>query len=229
MDSSWDLLLEILMNDSSLNIFRQTKPIQAVIYLKTKNKIKLFGFAFLTEEKFLNVQFPSSSWPRNGNIDWQKNIFIYLEDKNNVISIYATLQKKLSPGNLLVKPVNYVQYRDRRDSQRVSVENILAHYQPINEKGSPIKSERNVAQAANISSSGILLQAREVIKPDQRLSMEITLPEKDQTSTICCTGKVIRMALQPNGTLEVALRFEDIQQQDQEYLTEFCQSHRFAQ
>lgn len=217
------------MNNSILDIFRQTKPIQAVIYLKTKNKIKLFGFAALTEKNLLQVQFPESSWPRNKAIDWQKNIFIYLEEKKAVISVYASLKQELGPGNLLVKPIDYVQYKDRRDSPRIAVENVLTNYQPMNNKGSPLRSHKNWAKAENISTSGILLQVPEVIKPDQHLSLEIILPEKDKPSTIQCSGKVIRLALQPDGNLEAALRFEHIAQKDQEYLTDYFHSHRPVQ
>lgn len=214
------------MNNSILHIFRQTKPIKAVIYLKNKNKIKLYGFAGLIEKNLLQVQFPKSSWPPNQDIDWQKNIFICLEEKKAVISVYAYLKKELGPGNLLLKPIDYVQYKDRRDSPRVSVENIVTRYQPLSKKGSSIGSQKNLAKAENISKSGILLQIQEVIKPDEYLSLEIILPKKDQKSPVLCTGKVIRLALQPDGNLEVALRFEHIAKKDQEYLTDFFQSYQ---
>lgn len=48
------------MNDSILNIFRQTKPIQAIIYLKTKNKIMREGIIFS-----LSATIPRNTWLAN--------------------------------------------------------------------------------------------------------------------------------------------------------------------
>jgi len=220
--------METSMDYSNLNIFSQTKPIQAVMYLKNGQKIKLFGFAVLRESHFLQINFPISIWPNDVVIDWQKNIFIYLEEKNTVISVSGSLEKDLEPGNLLVKPFGYVNYIDRRDSLRVTANNIQAYYQPVNENGSPLCLEKKKAKAENISSTGIVLQAFEIITPDQRLYLEIILPEEEEKTEIMCIGRVTRLALQTDGNLEVALCFEDIQQQDQEYLFDFCYSHRLS-
>ncbi len=221
--------METLMDYSNLNIFSQTKPIQAMIYLKNGQTIKLFGFACLQESHLLQIHFPISIWPTDIEIDWQKNIFISLEEKNAVISVSGSLEKELEPGNLLVKPFGYINYIDRRDSLRVTANNIQAYYQPVNENGSPLCLEKKLAKAENISSTGIVLQAPEIINPDQRLYLEIILPEQEEKIEIICIGRVTRLALQTDGNLEVALRFEDIQQQDQEHLFDFCYSHRLTQ
>jgi c-di-GMP-binding flagellar brake protein YcgR len=206
-----------------LNIFQEPQPVTATAMAATGDRIQVHGVAQLTDLPYLKVQFPKSNIHEIEKVESGQLITVYFEIDHSVIILYTSLVKATNHGAFLLKIEDYAQKKQKRIATRVPAQDIKVEYRPVDEQGNPLRARKNMVEVINISKTGILLRMKEVIEPNQIIELSITLPD---ISLIACHGRVVRLALQKNGRIEMAVQFENVGESSQKPLERFCEGSK---
>jgi hypothetical protein len=202
-----------------LDLFEERLPVKILITQENGEKLSLNGSAILKEKPYLEAVFPREAWPELRDLDSRSRLLICLETDESVLFLHASIIMAPGEGRMLLQAEDYVQERQKRTATRVPADRIEVLYWHVDEHGSAT-SETQRAQALDISSTGMLMRLNEVVEPCRMMGLEFTLPESKET--IRCTAQIVRMSLKPDSSIEVAARFEDLDKQQRQRITDFC-------
>ena len=202
-----------------LDLFEELRSVKVFVTRTDGERLSLNGSAFLRERPYLEVSFPSEAWPALNTVDEQSQILICLENDDSVVFISTTLALEAGEGKWLLVASDYAQKSQKRSAPRVAANECSVSYWYVDEQGRQ-KSAPQQAQAIDISSTGVLMHMQEVVEPFRFVGLSFVIPGSSET--IQCIGRIVRLALKADGSIEAAVHFTDIDKRDRNRVTDFC-------
>ena len=203
-----------------LDLFSELRQVKVVVSQAGAVKLSLNGSAIVKKKPYLELTFPAESWPESHALDQGSQLLLCLHSEDSVFFVNTTVSLLLGEGRLLVQAEDFVQERYKRSAERVPAGRIELQYWQLDEQGRAV-SEAKEAQPLDISSMGIRMKLEEVVEPYQMLGLKITIHEPIQAS-ITCNAQIVRMGLKADSSIEIAVHFEEIDEQDRQRITDFC-------
>lgn len=202
-----------------LNIFQESQPVTASIVTTSGERFQIHGVAQLTESPYLQFKFPKSNLSEIRKIDKKSNVIVCSEIDYSVLTLYTFFIDYINHNSLLLKIDHHDQKKQKRIANRFPVHEVWAEFWAVDESGHSLHNTKYIAEAVNISKTGILLTLHDVVEPNQRVHLSILLPG---IRLITSYGRVVRLALLRSGKIELAVRFEDVPDSDQSIINQYC-------
>jgi len=196
-----------MSSGAALNIFQEIQPITASCLAESGESLYFYGVAHITEWPFLKVQLPQSSSIDVKKVAQESQVLVYFEMDHSYLTLHTHVEQHINHKALVVRVEDYQRMKQKRVVSRAPAQEVLACYMPVDEQGLPLRKEKNRAEAVNLSKTGILIRMDEIFEPNQRLEINLSLPE---VNLIHCVGRVVRLALHRTGIIESAIQFEDL-------------------
>jgi c-di-GMP-binding flagellar brake protein YcgR len=203
-----------------LDLFSELRQVKVVVSQAGAVKLTLNGSAIVKKKPYLELTFPAEAWPELQALDQGSQVLVCLHTEDSVFFVNTTIARLLGEGRLLVQAEDFVQERYKRSAERVQAERIELQYWHLDEQGRAL-SEAKEAQPLDISSMGIRMRLEQVVEPYQMLGLKITIQVPPQ-ATITCKAQIVRMGLKADSSIEIAVHFEEIDEQDRQRITDFC-------
>jgi hypothetical protein len=201
-------------------LFTELQPVRVLVTQGGSVKLSLSGSAIMTREPYLELTFPAEEWLELEGIDPDSQLQLCLETEESVFFVNTAIALSPGEGRFLLRAEDYVQERQKRSAMRVKAERIDVRFWHLDEEGRRTSEEKE-AIPLDISSTGIRMRLDQVVEPCQTIGMKLTIHDASQT-TIACTAQIVRMALKSDSSIEIAVRFEDIDARDRQRITDFC-------
>jgi len=192
---------------ASLQIFREPRPVTVSWHSEVGERRYFHGVAVATELPFLRVQFPKTSTLDVKKVKQNTQVFIDFEIDYSYLALRTRVVKFLNQGDFLLRVEQIDQSKQKRIVSRVPASGIRVDYLPVDEQGLPLRQEKKMGEAVNISKTGILLRMQEIFEPDQLLQLDLRLSDVFLGH---CFGRVVRLAMRKTGVIESAIQFEEI-------------------
>lgn len=203
-----------------LDLFSELREVKVIVSQAGTVKLTLNGSAIVKKKPYMELTFPAEAWPELQNLDQGVQLLLCLQTENSVFFVNTTISRPLGEGRLLVQASDLVQERKKRSAERVPAERIELRYWHLDEEGRAA-GEAKQARPLDISSTGIRMGLDEVVEPSQMLGLKLFIHDKPE-ATITCKAQIVRMGLKADSSIEVAVHFEDIDEQDRQRITYFC-------
>lgn len=203
-----------------LDLFSELRQVKVIVSQAGSVKLTLNGSAIVKKKPYLELTFPAEAWPELQALDQGSQLLLCLHSEDSVYFVNTTISLSLGEGRLLLQAEDFVQERYKRSAERVPAERIELQYWHLDEQGRAV-SEAKEAQPLDISSMGIRMKLEEVVEPYQMLGLKISMHEPPQAS-ITCKAQIVRMGLKADSSIEIAVHFEEIDEQDRQRITDFC-------
>ncbi len=156
-----------------------------------------------------------------GQLDSSGVCQLSFEHAGRIYGLKARIEKILDGEKLRLVALETVAQVQKREFFRIDVA-IALRYQRLD---SPEANLREVRAQVNLSGGGIRFPSRERFKVEEKIGLEIHLPETPE-DRICCVGHVVRVFDENEGSKAVALQFVEIEAKDRDHLIAFCFSEQ---
>jgi hypothetical protein len=203
-----------------LDEFSELREVKVLVTQDNGEKLSMTGVAISKGTPYLEVSFPTEAWPELRSLDQRSQLLVCLETEESILFVYATIALRPREGTLLLEATDFAQQKQKRKAERVPAEGVKLLYWPVDAQGQAT-GEPKEGWAIDISSTGLLMRIDEVIEPCRPVGLKLILPGTS-SEEITCTGQVVRLALKPNSSIEVALHFEGLSRETRVRITEFC-------
>ena len=151
------------------------------------------------------------------SLDLQEPAQISFDVAGATKSIHAKIDSVVSDSKLQFELVESFTHVQKRAYFRVEAE-LSVSYWVIDDKAPAAKS---VNTLVNISGGGLRLPIEEKIKDGTKIGLEIVL-DVPQLRVVECSAKAVRTYDMGRGRKQVALSFDDIEQEDQDAIVAYC-------
>ena len=207
-----------MSSTAALNIFQEYRPVTVCWGDQGAERSYLYGVACITELPYLKLQFPQSSLYDEKKMKQTSRVEVCFEIDYSYLRLYTRVVEQINHRSLLVRIEHHELSKQKRAVSRVSASVVGAEYLPVDDQGTPLRSEKKQGEAVNISRTGILLRTNEIFEPNQLLQMNLTFPE---VKLFQCYGRVVRLALHRSGIIESAIHFEDMSNDNRTMLSDY--------
>lgn len=200
---------------SILNHLKNYRVVTVSLPHKDGAQFSLDGVAkTLTPPQFEVIFLPDQLDPEQLNFD--EFCLVKFDVAGEGKSIKAKIDSSPEDAKLLLEMVDSFSYKQKREYFRVRA-NLSVSYWDINDDNATAKS---VETPVNISGGGLRIPVSEKIKDGTKLGLEIVI-DSPQPLVIECVGEVV-VTYKVDGEQQVALRFVDIDEEDQDSIIAYC-------
>ncbi len=192
-----------------------------VIDLKDKDSEELrFNAAFFhIDGTDFELFFPPRSWEVD-NLQLGVNCQVAVKHKGTTVNIVAELDRVVNDRRLGFIAREPVKPEDLREYFRISINTSIELAYTPGEKEIKVTPWNMIGTTIDLSASGVLGLFAEKPLTENRLSIKINKP--DTQEQICCTGHVIRTYRMRKKSYQVALHFDNIDQETRDKLIACC-------
>lgn len=161
---------------------------------------------------FLPDQLPSKQLNTEGECQ------LSFEAGGQAHAFKARIDKVVSSDRLRLQAVQVFNREQQREYFRIDVELTLKYRRLSEGEGG---AARRVQARVNLSGGGLWFPLKEVLEPKERLSVEIFLPGSPPTRAFAI-AEVIRMTGSDEASRGVAMKFNEIDDNDRDEIVGFC-------
>ena len=133
-----------------------------------------------------------------------------------VLTLNAEIKAVVSDTRLQLQALDSTTHQQKRAYFRVDADLSISYWTIDNGDSEPCA----VQTVVNISGGGIRIPVNKELSPGRKVGMEIIL-ETPQMRVIECVAKVVR-TFSLGGTLQAAMSFSDIEEDDQDAIVAYC-------
>ena len=200
---------------SVLNHLKDYRVVKVSLPLKEDKQLSLDGVAKVVSAPQFEVTFlPDQLNP--DILNFEEFCLVTFDVAGENKSIKARIDSVPGEAKLLLEMVDAFTYVQKREYFRVDAA-LSVSYWVIDEDNPSAKS---VQTPVNISGGGIRIPVSEKIKNGTRLGLELVI-DSPQPTVVECVGEVVGN-YDSGGAMQVALKFTDIEDEDQDSIIAYC-------
>ncbi len=200
---------------SILNQLKDYRVVKVSLPLQDGKKMSLDGVAKTTTAPHFEVTFLPDQL-NSELLDLEEFCLVTFDVAGENKSIKARIDSAEQEAKLLLEMVDSFTYIQKRGYFRVDAD-LSISYWVIDEENPSAKS---VPTPVNISGGGLRVPVSEKFKEGTRLGLEIVI-DSPQSAVVECVGEVVAN-YDAAGDKQIALRFVDIEDEDQDAIIAYC-------
>lgn len=191
------------------------------IPLKDGEKIHLECVVIAQSPEKLEAHFLPDQLPAEA-LDLDGRCHLRFDVGGPTLSVITRIEKVENDRKLLLRAVETLNHQQRREYFRVDVQ-LPVKIQNISDKPFEFPSGDlfGDAEGINISGCGIMVVFNDPLPAETLIRLKINLPEP-RPATVSCVGHVVRQTEKRRGGYQVALHFDEINQEERDKIIAFC-------
>ena len=200
---------------SVLNHLKDYRVVKVSLPLKEDKQLSLDGVAKVVSAPQFEVTFlPDQLNP--DILNFEEFCLVTFDVAGENKSIKARIDSVPGEAKLLLEMVDAFTYVQKREYFRVDAALSVSYW--VIDEANP--SAKSVQTPVNISGGGIRIPVSEKIKNGTRLGLELVI-DSPQPTVVECVGEVVG-SYDSGGIMQVALKFTDIEDEDQDAIVAYC-------
>jgi hypothetical protein len=205
-----------------LEHFEEPKLVTVAIPLREQDdQLILQGIATILKSPSFQIFFQKEYLPNQEDIDTESKCRVTLSIGGPTLSVFAeinSLDYQKDRDVIQLTALDLIEHAQKRQYLRAPAEQVTIHYK---QQDAPNEGALQKAQGINISCGGLLFVTKTILEEDQKLRFEITLPYPDKI-TLICFGSILRVKEKRDGTSLIAIKFDDIPEEDCDAIMAYC-------
>lgn len=210
---------------STVEKIGERHPVKVYLPIQDGGKIPLEGIGHVEAATILRVNFSSESIPDNVNKMGEFRLFF--NQGGPTFSLCGGIRQVVDENQIFLTVEEAFEHPQKRQHFRINVEVPVKYWKDDDSVLVP-EIRPALSDRVNLSAGGIMFKADINASPGEYLGLEISIPGP-KPATVRCTGEIVRVSNRGRNSRDVALKFTEIEEQDQEKIFRFCFSEQRQQ